>query len=547
MITISHFPNDICCHLAGFVHTVRKTQRLSMELVWEYNRDDSLNVNIQIRSTGQQLLEQLLSAELSGKGFLYVQDNVAISPSASGLKHYLFLPQSTPSPLSAPGLSVLLASLLQSHGRLTVDVEADYRDVRMAMSADVLNPLPINHAFGHCFRVSAQEGGKAFFVADDTVLERLLQLPYCTAENGLLIAGFGNRQASASPTADDVTLGSIVGDILGRKMLVSAENLTSSTLILGISGYGKSTFLKNCLINSYRKKKIPFLVLEPAKNEYRDLKKLVPELLVLDDMGAFSPLMPPVGVSPFLWSDVFVDMVASAMNIPNDSSLQGHFREAYENCFSHKTNIVSEFIELTKHFSERQSDYRQNGAQTLTNFFRYFYAGSTEKKKKRFPVDEILNRPTVICLGNIPSPAMRFSYLYFIIKHIQAHIAQQQTSDHINHLLALEECHHILGRDVPPRLLTEVLNVIREARSKALSTIYADQSAGALSEQALSQAGNIVSFRQTSVDDQKKMADSLLCKPEDINLLPKYTAMVRMNQMVYPARVRIDASPLYDK
>lgn len=540
MITILQYPSD-SYNLADFINTVRKNQHFSMQISWQYNENDALEIVVQFKSAEQQLFEQLLCAELSGMGFLYVHSTVLpVSAVYTHLKHYNFLPDTNEVPLfSNSALSVLLSSLLHSKGKITIDVDADAKDVRIALSADVDNPLLINHAFGHCFKVAFQDGGgRAFFVAQKELQEKLLQLPFLTNENGLLISGFGSHQASNSLAGADILIGSVEGDILGRTLLMTPENLTSSTVITGVSGYGKSTLVKNLVIQTYEKQQIPFLIVEPAKDEYRDLKAEIPELQVISVLGDYSPLAPPRGVSPYIWSDVFVELVATAMNIPEDSSLRAHYREAYVNCIVNKSSILQEFVRLTERYSDRQIDYKENGIHMLKNFFRYFNSDSTQKKKERFPVEEFLSRPTVISLGHIPSPAMKSCFLYFVIKHIQAFLMHQK-SEKINHLLVLEEAHHILGKDVSQHLLEEVVNIIREARSQGLSTIYADQSANALSEQAIAQAGNIITLRQTSVGDQEAMASSILCQPEEINLLPKYTAMIRLNQMYYPSRVKL--------
>lgn len=546
MITISQYPNE-SYNLVDFVNTARKSQRFSMQIIWQYNEDEALEVVVHFHSAEQRFLEQLLCAELSGMGFLYVQAPVSHIPSIkSDLRHFIFLPTQNDdsSILSSCGLNVLLSSLLQSHGRMTIDLDADLNDVRMSLSVEVDNTLLIKHAFGNCFKVSAQNnGGKAFFVATYRLQESLLQLPFQTDDNISLIKGFGSRQASVSPAVDDIFIGSVVGDVLGRKLLMSRENMTSPSMIVGGSGYGKSTLLKSLAVQGYKKYHIPFLIIEPAKDEYRELKTLVPELQVIDDMGAYSPLAFPKGMAPFMWSDIFVELITTAMNIPADSSLRAHYRDAYEKCIQNKSSIIEEFVTVTKRYSEKQIDYKENGIYMLMNFFRYFYSGSTQKEKKRFPVEDILSMPTVINLGHIPSPAMKSCFLYFIIKHIQAYLMSQK-SEIIKHLLILEEAHHILGKDIAQHLLTEIVNIIREARSQGMSTIYADQSANALSEQAIAQAGNIISFRQTSLSDRESVASSLLCNADDINLLTKYTTMVRLNQMVFPARVRIDASEI---
>lgn len=554
MIKIIQYPETVY-HLGEFINTIRRDQRSEMQMVWQYNSDDALEVFISFRATEASVLEQLLCADLSANGYLYlngIQTVPVLTPDADAngncLRHFFFIPESNvvPSELSPGRLSVLLSAILKSHGRLSVLVLADTTGVCAAVSADVSYPYAINHAFAHCFKTGVMNGqGDSFFAANDDMLAMITQLPALADENANLITGFGHRQATVAPAAIDVVIGQIVGDALGRTLLLTQENETSSTIVTGISGYGKTTLVKSLISQSYRKRHVPFLVIEPAKNEYQDLKKLIPETEVISDLSGYSFLIPPKGMPVHLWSDVVARLIATAMNIPADSSLSAHYRAAFELCSRKELTpklMISAFRHLTKQFAQRHLDYCLAGADTLENFFRYFNGPDyAEKTLKPFPMETIVTNPVIINLGYIPSPQQKTTYLLFLIKHLQAYLMQQKQTQVIDHLLVLEEAHHILGKDLPAQLQSEVTSILRESRAQALQTILADQSPSALSEQALSQAGNVISLRLTSGDDQTTMASSLLCDPKELNLLPKYTCECRLNQMTFPTKVRIDA------
>lgn len=57
------------------------------------------------------------------------------------------------------------------------------------------------------------------------------------------------------------------------------KDLTKHMLVVGTPGSGKSTFLVGLMDRLWKQpEKIPFLVIEPAKNEYRSLIDSIPDL-----------------------------------------------------------------------------------------------------------------------------------------------------------------------------------------------------------------------------------------------------------------------------
>ena len=73
MIKIIHF-SDTTHDLSDYINTIRRSQRFNMQIIWQYNRDDSLEVFISFEAAEAQTLERLLCAELSANGYLYLND-----------------------------------------------------------------------------------------------------------------------------------------------------------------------------------------------------------------------------------------------------------------------------------------------------------------------------------------------------------------------------------------------------------------------------------------------------------------------------------------
>ena len=67
---------------------------------------------------------------------------------------------------------------------------------------------------------------------------------------------------------------------LRQEQKITQKDLAKHMLVVGTPGSGKTTFSVGLLDRLWKEHKIPFLVIEPAKNEYRALVQSIPELQV---------------------------------------------------------------------------------------------------------------------------------------------------------------------------------------------------------------------------------------------------------------------------
>jgi len=123
------------------------------------------------------------------------------------------------------------------------------------------------------------------------------------------------------PTADSIALG-VLQDGVGRdleEVTVTSAALNRHVFVTGITGCGKTNTCMQLLLESYIKLKIPFLVVEPAKQEYRRLAQ-VPELkgkLRVYTVGGDSPLpfrLNPLSPAPGVPLGRHIDLFKAVCN-----------------------------------------------------------------------------------------------------------------------------------------------------------------------------------------------------------------------------------------
>jgi hypothetical protein len=88
---------------------------------------------------------------------------------------------------------------------------------------------------------------------------------------------FGLNIKDNIPEKNRIPLGSLVqcGDVKKSPVYLDKDNLDKHTFIAGVTGSGKTTTCQNILIDC----DLPFLVIEPAKTEYRILKDRFPDMI----------------------------------------------------------------------------------------------------------------------------------------------------------------------------------------------------------------------------------------------------------------------------
>ena len=100
----------------------------------------------------------------------------------------------------------------------------------------------------------------------------------------------------------DIMVGTLKSSSNNSQIGFSLGDLTKHMLIVGTPGSGKTTFSVGLLDRLWKEHHIPFLVIEPAKNEYRAMIDSIPDIQVFTPGKDFispyilNPFIPPKNV-----------------------------------------------------------------------------------------------------------------------------------------------------------------------------------------------------------------------------------------------------------
>lgn len=523
---------------------------LKMNICWFYSESGMLNVAIKMDN---DIHYNLLSAWLASKGFLFtteLSDESCFDKSSDKKIISYALKPKQESPDITNRMSMQYSGLLKTEGgRLMIAINAAmdrtnyYVNVETRGDAGVKE---ISYALGMDYYVNPSRMPVWNYTGYDSILE----LPYNCQEHSLaLTTGYGGKnQARRNPQDNDITIGGIFNDVIDRKLCFTAdENLTSSTCIYGAPGYGKSTLISSLICNLWKKANVPFVVIEP-KQEYRGLKKLIPELIIRDNesIAKCNPLFPPKGMSYADYIDVFLELIELITPSSSESAHKDYFRDAYFLCLKKTRGLkISDYLKayddlMKGRYTGDAVNFSRAGRHKLEAFFTAWSGGKEYlDNNSRIPFKERLNYPMVIEIGNVASTKLKAVYAYYILQQIRGTLRNNH-SRKIEHLIVIEEAHMLLDPSAPIEIRREIGNGMAEDRARGVSYIVTDQSPSRLDMTQMGLAGNAISFRLLNQSDRNAVAEQIGVSPESLNNMMKREAWVRLNTMYCPSKIKVE-------
>lgn len=333
------------------------------------------------------------------------------------------------------------------------------------------------------------------------------------------------------------------GDIEIGKLKSSAANsigftlkdLAKHMLIVGTPGSGKTTFSVGLLDRLWKDHHIPFLVIEPAKNEYRALVQSIPELQVFTpgknfiSPFVFNPFVPPKNVRLETYKSTL--KTAFAAGVSMSTPLDKIFEDTINNCYSdfrwldsYTTENKGRIFNITdfiKCFQETFDEIGYTGdaknigragivrLKSLVNLFDNYYS---------IPIEDILSKPTIIELAAIENSEQKALIIALLLLSILAYVNANYIGEGgLRNFILLEEAHVLLDADTNvgegsanPSAIAQglVKRMLAEIRSYGVGIAIADQSPRKVGIDIVALTDIKVAFRLVEGQDKEILANS---------------------------------------
>lgn len=387
-------------------------------------------------------------------------------------------------------------------------------------------------------------------------------------------AAFGRKVQTLNADITDtssrtISLGQVrhLWSDLPQTVELDLDQLTSHTLITGSTGSGKSNTVY-ALLDQAIQQDIPFLVIEPAKGEYKHVFGNRPDVRVLGTNDRFTELLK---INPFSFPEQthvleHVDRLIEVFNVcwPMYAAMPAILKDAvlrsYEACgwdLRDSTSTLSSplfptFADLLMQLetviaqSAYSDEMKSNYTGALVTRVRSMVNGLNGQI---FAADEISNadlfdRNVIIDLSRVGSQETKSLLMGLLIIRLGEYRAEQMLMNQpLKHITVLEEAHNILranpstggaeGGSVAEKSVEMLSNAIAEMRTHGEGFIIADQSPSAVHISAIRNTNTKILMRLPDEADRLLAGKSAALTEEQIDemaRLPRGVAVVYQNE-----------------
>lgn len=365
--------------------------------------------------------------------------------------------------------------------------------------------------------------------------------------------------------AGDIEIGQLKSSTNKDSIGISLKDLAKHLLVVGTPGSGKTTFSVGLLDRLWKEHGIPFLVIEPAKNEYRALVQSIPDLQVFTpgknfiSPFVFNPFVPPKNVKLETYKSTLKTAFAAAVSM--STPLDKIFEESINNCYSDyrwldtytvddkgQTFNISDFIKCFQATFDEigyTGDARNIGRagvvrlKSLVNLFDNYFS---------IPIEDLLQKPTIIELAAIENSDQKALIISLLLLSILAYVNSNYVGEGgLKNVILLEEAHVLLDADTNsgdanPAAIAQglVKRMLAEIRSYGVGLVIADQSPRKVSTDVVALTDMKVVFRLVEATDKQIIADSMNMSETQIQRLSRLKpgeAFLFFNKLEEPEEV----------
>lgn len=353
-------------------------------------------------------------------------------------------------------------------------------------------------------------------------------------------------------------------------VMLDINSLTSHTFITGSTGTGKSNTVYQ-LINKIQDKDIHFMVIEPAKGEYKEWLGANCHVYGTNshetDLLYINPFSFPEKIHILEHIDRLVEILNACwpMYAAMPAVLKDSIERIYVNkgwnlrksvcciegtgkfpTFSDLLLTLPEVMEESLYSADTKSDY--SGAlmtriKSLTNGLNgQILCSGVETSEK-----DLFEENVIVDLSRIGSMETRSFFMGILVMKLQEYHMNRKagTDAKLKHLTVIEEAHNLLRRtsmeqsqesaNLQGKSVEMLTNSIAEMRTYGEGFVIVDQAPGLLDEAVIRNTNTKIILRLPDADDREVAGKAAALKDdqiEEIAKLPKGVAVIYQNNWV---------------
>lgn len=357
------------------------------------------------------------------------------------------------------------------------------------------------------------------------------------------------------------------------------NSLSMHTLVTGATGSGKSNTLYT-MLNQLDKNNIKFLVVEPAKGEYKEVFGGREDVTVLGTNSKYSDVLK---LNPFSFHDEIhvlehIDrlveifnacwpMYAAMPEVLKDAIIKSYEEVGWDTDLSYSIygtkryptfkillNTLEKIIDDSSYSEEMKSNYK-GALLTRVKSLNNGLVGQVLNNVESISDSELFDTNVIVDLSRVGSMETKSLLMGMIVlRLVEYRYSNKESLDsNLKHVTVLEEAHNILkrtsteqsseGSNLQGKSVEMISNAIAEMRTYGEGFIIVDQSPNMLDISAIRNTGTKIIMRLPEYTDRNDIGRSAALNDEQINEIPKLstgTAVVYQNNWLEAVLCKID-------
>lgn len=397
-------------------------------------------------------------------------------------------------------------------------------------------------------------------------------------------AEFGrNVPDEAMPDEDKMNLGKIyhMGKEEAAGLILNRQAMASHTFITGSTGTGKSNAVYHLLDEITKNGQTTFLVVEPAKGEYKNVFGNRTDVQVFGTNPRETPLL---RMNPFAFPENIhilehIDRLVEIFNAcwPMYAAMPAVLKDAIERSYqkvgwdlrnseSEKgifptffdlLDILPGVIEESHYSKDTQSDYVGALCTRVKSLTNGIY-GSVLCAEDALSDAEMFDQNVIVDLSRVGSMETKSLLMGILVMKLQEYrMCSSGMNSRLRHVTVLEEAHNLLrktsaeqsqeGANLQGKSVEMLANAIAEMRTYGEGFIIADQAPGMLDMSVIRNTNTKIILRLPDEEDRKLVGKSAALKEaqiDELSKLPLGVAAVYQNEWPEAVLCKIEAYPM---
>ncbi|MFB5089470.1 DUF87 domain-containing protein [Psychrobacillus sp. PGGUH221] len=396
------------------------------------------------------------------------------------------------------------------------------------------------------------------------------------------MAEFGRNvlQLGVSIEETKIQLGNIyyMGQTEPSKVNLDLKSLAMHTFVTGSTGSGKSNTIYQ-MLGELNKQNVKFLIIEPAKGEYKNVFGGQSDVIVLGTNPTYAPLLK---INPFRFPEEVhvlehIERLIEIFNAcwPMYAAMPAVLKEAVELVYEQvgwdlessqnfetypvypTLKQLVEILPAVINESGYSEEVKSNYIGALVTRVKSLTNGLIGKILTDDEIDNglLFDSNCIVDLSRIGSTETKSLLMGILFMRLQEHRIAKSSgmNEPLKHITVLEEAHHLLrktsngqsdeGANLQGKSVEMITNAIAEMRTYGEGFIIADQSPNLLDTSVIRNTNTKIIMRLPDGQDRSEVGTSASLNEEQLNEIPKLetgVAIVYQNNWLQPVLCKIE-------